>query len=145
MAKFGPGDRVRVNCPGDDDHGRRCTVTSEKTLGWYYNGEWPWPLNTRFGWHYDTDLDTTPASDPFDNGSEWFKVYTEGQLVPDYDGHERAEWSECAWQPNSVLSREGDRSMAEYCKACGAAPGEECNTASTLEVPRDCKARSREP
>lgn len=24
------------------------------------------------------------------------------------------------------------------CKACGAAPGEECNTASTIEVPQDC-------
>lgn len=26
----------------------------------------------------------------------------------------------------------------KYCKACGAAPGEECNTASTLERPSDC-------
>jgi hypothetical protein len=107
MAKFGPGDRCRVNSPGDESHGERCTVTSERILGWYYDGGWPWPFNKRYGYHYETDLDTTPASTPFDSSKdEWFSVYHESELVADYDGNEESEWSQCAWRPNSVLSRE---------------------------------------
>jgi hypothetical protein len=43
--------------------------------------------------------------------------------------------------------REGLRSLIrfarevsppKFCKACGAEPGDDCKTASTLEVPRDC-------
>jgi hypothetical protein len=35
-----------------------------------------------------------------------------------------------------LVSREV--SAPKFCKACGAEPGDECKTASTLEVPADC-------
>lgn len=106
MAKFGPGDRVRINCPGDDHHGERCIVTSEYGYAKYFSDRWPWPLNVRFGWVYYTNIEVTPARGYEDDTDPWFATYRESELVPDdYDGNDAVAWSQCDWRPESVRDR----------------------------------------
>lgn len=91
--KFSIGDRVRVNCPGSTSHGMETTVVSELRRS---NGCLEIDGHISHGiWVHTVDIEPSIP--------ENLVAFEPHELIPIYDGNQAASWSECAWQPKSLV------------------------------------------
>lgn len=90
MATHFVGQKVRVNCPDYDTHGKETTITRIGVIA------------SDFGRQYighEVELRVDDQGSPFHGMQCVFETH---ELIPIQDRNEVTTWEKCAWSPHGV-------------------------------------------